>query len=940
MQKKESLKKYSQYIFIKGARTHNLKNVSLSIPKNKLVVITGISGSGKSSLAFDTLYAEGQRRYIESLSAYARQFLGMMTKPDVDYIEGLSPAISIDQKSVSSNPRSTVGTITEIYDYLRLLFARVGDPYCPECKILISKQSASFIVDKLINFKKGSYIEIFAPIIRSKKGEHSGVLSYISNSGYLRVRIDGDLYKVSEISSLALDKNKKHNIDILVDRIVIDSDLERLRVHESVEAALKLSDGILYVSVYEGKKKKDELIFSENFLCPKCGYSLPEIEPRIFSFNSPHGACSKCTGIGKKLEVDPDLVIPNKKLTLREGAIKPWASFSRGNLNWMAIEDLSHHFNFSLDVPVYKLSASILNLILYGDGKFGFEGVIPNLERKWRETESDWIRSEIEKYMRVKKCPECKGSRLKKESLNVFIDGKNIAELSSFSVDKLKSFFLKIKLSGEKKKIADVIIKEIKSRLSFLVDVGLEYLSLSRDSDTLSGGEVQRIRLATQIGSKLTGVLYILDEPSIGLHPKDNKRLIDTLKQLKEMNNSVLVVEHDEETMLSADWIIEIGKGAGKHGGNIVFEGTPEKLKRSKTATGIYLSNKKKAFDEALKIKKNNKPKDFIILKGARENNLKNIDVQIPIGQFVCITGVSGSGKSTLVDEVLVKALKQKIYNSNVKAGEHDVILGWEKINKVIYIDQSPIGKTPRSNPATYTGVFTHIRNLFAETNEAKIRGYKPGRFSFNVKGGRCEACEGQGVKKIEMHFLPDVYVECEECKGKRYNKEVLEIEFKGKNISDVLEMTVDEAYEFFKTFPKIKEILSVLKEVGVGYLQLGQNSTTLSGGEAQRIKLADELSRKDTGDTLYVLDEPTTGLHFADVEKLLLVLQRLVNKGNTVLVIEHNLDVVATSDWVVDLGKDGGEKGGRVIFQGKKDDLLKCKASYTAKFLKDYLNK
>jgi len=930
-------------ITVKGARMHNLKNISLELPRNKLVVITGLSGSGKSSLAFDTIYAEGQRRYVESLSSYARQFLGVMGKPDVDSIDGLSPAISIDQKSVSQNPRSTVGTITEIYDYLRLLFARVGTPHCPECGEIISSQSTTQIVDMILKFKRGSNIEILAPVIKDKKGEHNNVFIMIEKAGYVRVRVDGEIMTVEDALSLRLDRYKKHSVETVVDRLVVEVKMDRARLADSVETALKIGEGSMIVS----QKGKEDRLFSEKFACADCGISIAEIEPRSFSFNSPHGACYDCTGIGKKLEVDPDLVITNPRLTLAEGAIKPWSQASRSNWSWLALEDVSEKLGFSLNAPVEKLPKDILQVILYGDPTSQFEGVIPNLERRWKETDSDWVRAEIEKYMVIKKCPSCKGRRLKKEVLAVLFNKKNIAEVTSLSIADAKKFFESVKLTKTQEKIANLIIKEIASRLTFLMDVGLSYLSLDRESETLSGGEAQRIRLATQIGSQLVGVLYILDEPSIGLHSKDNDKLIKTLKDLRDLNNTVIVVEHDEETMLAADWIVEIGPEAGLKGGKIVFEGTPQEMKKSGSITGQYLSGKKHAYEESLNLKEKHlletrSPKDaedgFLEILGAEENNLKKIDVKIPLSRFVCITGVSGSGKSTLMDDILAKALAQKLYKSKENPGKHKDVLGIENINKVIHIDQSPIGRTPRSNPATYTGVFTHIRDIFTNTQEAKIRGYKVGRFSFNVKGGRCESCEGQGIKKIEMHFLPDVYVECEECEGTRYNKEVLEIEYKGKNIAQVLNMSVNEAAKFFENVPKIKNILTTLQEVGVGYIKLGQGATTLSGGEAQRVKLADELSRRDTGRTLYILDEPTTGLHFDDVSKLLTVLRKLVNKGNTVLVIEHNLDVIAASDWIIDLGPDGGDKGGNIVAEGEPKDVMKVKGSHTGQFLKKYL--
>ena len=916
---------------------HNLKNIKLEIPRNKLVLITGLSGSGKSSLAFDTIYAEGQRRYVESLSSYARQFLGVMGKPDVDSIEGLSPAISIDQKSVSQNPRSTVGTITEIYDYLRLLYARVGTPHCPRCKKLITSQSVSQIVDKVLKLKKGSKIEILAPVIKDKKGEHNNIFIMIQKAGYVRVRVDGEMMSVEDALSLNLDRYKKHSIETVVDRLVVEAKIDRARLADSVETALKIGEGSLIIS----QKGEEDKLFSEKFACADCGISIQEIEPRSFSFNSPHGACYDCTGIGKKLEVDPELVITNPRLTLAEGAIKPWAFSSRSNWTWLALEDLANHLNFSLNVSVNKLPKDILQIILYGDPSSQFEGVIPNLERRWRETDSSWARSEIEKYMLVKKCPTCKGKRLKEEVLFILFNDKNISELTALSISDAKKFFEAVKLTKTQEKIAKLIIKEILARLTFLIDVGLSYLSLDRESETLSGGEAQRIRLATQIGSRLVGVLYILDEPSIGLHSKDNNKLIKTLKELRDLNNTVIVVEHDEETILAADWVVEIGPEAGLKGGKVVFEGTPQELKKSKSITGQYLSGKKRAYKESLKLKDTKQEREegeFLEILGAKENNLKNIDVKIPLSKFVCITGVSGSGKSTLMDDILAKALAKKLYNSKENPGEHKAVLGIENINKVIHIDQSPIGRTPRSNPATYTGVFTHIRNIFANTQEAKIRGYKVGRFSFNVKGGRCESCEGQGIKKIEMHFLPDVYVECEECEGTRYNKEVLEVRYKDKNIAEVLDMSVNEAAAFFKDIPKIKNILLTLQEVGIGYIKLGQGATTLSGGEAQRVKLADELSRKDTGRTFYILDEPTTGLHFDDVSKLLVVLRKLVNKGNTVLVIEHNMDVVAASDWIIDLGPDGGDRGGNIVSEGKPEDIMKAKKSYTGQFLKKYL--
>ncbi len=941
-------------IVITGARVHNLKNIHLKLPRNRLVVITGLSGSGKSSLAFDTLYAEGQRRYVESLSSYARQFLGVMDKPDVDNIEGLSPAISIDQKSVSSNPRSTVGTITEIYDYLRLLFARTGVPHCPQCGRLVERQSSTQIVDRILKLKKGAEIAIIAPLVKDKKGEHKNIIEHIVKAGYRRVRVNGEIMLVEEAQTLSLDRHKKHTVEAVIDRLTIESSVDRPRLADSVETALRIGEGWMVVAVSGG----EDLIFSENFACAVCGISLPEIEPRNFSFNSPHGACAACSGLGKSMIVDPELLIPNPRLSIAQGAIKPMQP-GGASWSWLAIEDVAASAGLSLAVPVEKLSKDMMHILLYGSAEHHFEGITRNLERRWRETDSDWIRGEIEKYMIVKRCPECNGKRLKKEMLSVLFHGKNIADVSALSVTRCREFFKNIALGKTEQKIASQIIKEAENRLRFLEDVGLEYLSLDRESETLSGGEAQRIRLATQIGSRLVGVLYILDEPSIGLHARDNARLIGTLKGLRDLGNTVVVVEHDKETILAADWVVEIGPGAGAAGGRVVFEGTPQEMKKAKTLTGQYLSGAKSAADESLKIKQSphlramsngagisnaragqplakESKKAYLEIKGAQENNLKNIDVEIPLAQMVCITGVSGSGKSTLVDDILAKALAREFYDAKEIPGKHKAITGIEHINKVIHIDQSPIGRTPRSNPATYTGVFTIIRSLYAETQEAKIRGYKAGRFSFNVKGGRCEACEGQGQKKIEMHFLPDVYVECEECHGTRFNKEALEVEFKGKTIAAVLAMSVDEAFIFFDHVPPAKNILSVLKEVGLGYIKLGQSATTLSGGEAQRIKLANELARRDTGLTLYILDEPTTGLHFEDVSRLLVVLRRLVNKNNTVLVIEHNMDVIAASDWVIDLGPEGGDRGGELVASGTPQDIARNKKSYTGRFLRD----
>jgi excinuclease ABC subunit A len=931
-------------IVVRGARVHNLKNIDVDIPRNKLVVITGLSGSGKSSLAFDTIYAEGQRRYVESLSAYARQFLGLMDKPDVDKIEGLSPAISIDQKSASHNPRSTVGTVTEIYDYLRLLYARVGVPHCPVCGRRIQGQSVTQMVDQIISWPQDTKIVIMAPMIRDQKGEHKHLLEEARKSGYTRVRFDGTIMDLSEALQLNVDKKKKHSIDVVVDRISLDSN-DRVRVADSLETALDLGND----SVIILKNEKEEILLSSNFACPEGHMNLPELNPRNFSFNSPHGACVDCTGLGTRLEIVPELVIPNPKLTLAEGAIRPWSK-TTSRMSWYSrvLDAVAKEYGFSANSTVRDLPKKVVDAILYGTGDHklkiqdesgyerytSFEGVIPNLERKYKETDSDYMRGEIEQYMRVKTCPTCKGKRLKPEFLAVTIQDKSIIDVASLSIDDTVSFMevLPKKFSEKDMKIAHQILKEIIARLKFLQDVGLNYLTLDRSADTLSGGEAQRIRLATQIGSGLTGVLYILDEPSIGLHQRDNDRLLKTLKNLRDLGNTVIVVEHDQETIEASDWVIDIGPGAGKHGGELVAEGTPAQIAKDKNSlTGKYLSGV-----ESIPIPSSRRRGAAKTLKivGATENNLKNIDLEIPLGKFVALTGVSGSGKSTLMNGILAKALSAYFYNAKEAPGEHKKILGIENIDKVIDIDQSPIGRTPRSNPATYTGVFTYIRDLFAATPEAKMRGYKAGRFSFNVKGGRCEVCGGDGVIKIEMHFLPDVYVTCEECKGKRYNKEALDIHYKGKTISDVLEMTVDEAHIFFRSVPLIARKLETLSLVGLGYMHLGQQATTLSGGEAQRIKLATELSRASTGRTLYILDEPTTGLHFDDVKRLLGVLSRLVEKGNTVLVIEHNLDVIKSADWVIDLGPEGGDKGGEVVAMGTPEEVAKVKKSYTGQYL------
>ena len=942
-----------QKIVIRGARVHNLKNVDLDLPRHKLIVMTGLSGSGKSSLAFDTIYAEGQRRYVESLSAYARQFIGLMDKPDVDKIEGLSPAISIDQKSASHNPRSTVGTVTEIYDYMRLLYARIGIPHCPTCGEKVEGQTLQAIVNQLLEMAEGTRIMLLAPVIRDQKGEHKLVFEQLKKSGFSRVRVDGTVMDLNEASSLNLDKQKKHSIEVIVDRIAISKD-DRARLSESLEKTLDYGDQLALVLVMDGDKIKSELPFSQKFACPN-GHSiaLTELDPREFSFNSPHGACPECKGLGTKLTVEPDLVIPNPKLTLAEGAIRPWSK-TTARISWYSrvLEILAEEYGFSVNTPVKDLPKKALEIVLYGTGgkkitmpadsgrtyQANFEGVIANLERRYVETDSDYMRGEIENYMRIRKCGTCGGRRLKPEVLSVTVGGEGIVDVSSKSIEDASTFFenLPKQLNAKEMAIAKLILKEITARLQFLLDVGLSYLSLDRGADTLSGGEAQRIRLATQIGSGLTGVLYILDEPSIGLHQRDNSRLLTTLKNLRDLGNTVIVVEHDEETIREADYVVDIGPGAGKHGGEIVSEGTPEEIVKDKNSiTGMYLSGKEEI---AVPKKRRSGSGKKLEIYGATENNLKNVNATIPLGKFVCITGVSGSGKSTLLNDILAKALSKYFWNSKDEPGEHKKLLGIDHIDKMINIDQSPIGRTPRSNPATYTGIFTYVRDLFAETREAKMKGYKAGRFSFNVKGGRCEKCQGDGVIKVEMNFLPDVYITCEECGGKRYNREALEIHYNGKTISDVLEMTVDEAKVFYANIPPVKRKLDTLSEVGLGYMHLGQNATTLSGGEAQRIKLATELYRASTGRTLYILDEPTTGLHFADVKRLIHVLNQLVEKGNTVIVIEHNLDMIKTADWIIDLGPEGGDKGGQIVASGTPEDVAKIKNSFTGQYLKKML--
>ena len=935
-------------IIIKGARANNLKNIDLELPRDKLIVMTGLSGSGKSSLAFDTIYADGQRRYVESLSSYARMFLGQMEKPDVDSIEGLSPAISIDQKTTSKNPRSTVGTVTEIYDYLRLLYARIGVPHCPVCGREISQQSIDQMVDTIMALPLGTKLQFLAPIVRGRKGQYVKELENARKSGFVRVRIDDIMYDLSE--DIKLEKNKKHNIEIVVDRIVVKEGIES-RITDSLETVFSLTDGLAIVDVIGG----EPILFSQNYACPEHNISIGELEPVMFSFNNPMGACPKCTGLGVFRKIDPDLVVPNKDLSIQDGAINAsgWNSLDETSISMMYYRAISEKYGIPLDVPVKKLSKSELGLFLYGTGdeplelrrpkslgggvyRSPFEGVINNLERRYAETNSEYSRGEIEEYMSEVKCPVCKGKRLKDEYLAVTVGGMNISDLTDLSVRDGLKFFNELKLSEHDSMIGERIIKEIRERLGFLGSVGLEYLTLSRSSGTLSGGESQRIRLATQIGSSLVGVLYILDEPSIGLHQRDNDKLIATLKRLRDLGNTLIVVEHDDDTMLAADYIVDIGPGAGVNGGNVVFSGTVDKLLKCKDSiTGQYLSGKKKI---ELPEKRREGNGLFLTIHGAREHNLKNIDVTIPLGKFICITGVSGSGKSSLVNEIIYKHLAAKLNRAKLKSGEFDSMDGIENLDKVICIDQSPIGRTPRSNPATYTGVFSDIRDLFAKTNDAKAHGYTSGRFSFNVKGGRCEACEGDGIIKIEMHFLPDIYVPCEVCKGRRYNRETLEVHYKGKSIYDVLEMTVDEGVEFFEHIPKIARKLKTLQDVGLGYIKIGQPATTLSGGEAQRVKLSTELSKRPTGKTIYILDEPTTGLHTADVHKLIEVLHKLSDQGNTVLVIEHNLNVIKVADHIIDLGPEGGDGGGTIVAQGTPEEIAACEASYTGQYLKSYL--
>lgn len=936
-------------IVIRGAREHNLKNLNLTIPRDKLIVFTGLSGSGKSSLAFDTIYAEGQRRYVESLSSYARQFLGQMEKPDVDTIEGLSPAISIDQKSTNNNPRSTVGTVTEIHDYLRLLYARIGIPHCPKCGRVIRRQTVDEVVEQVMAFGEGARVQIIAPAVRGRKGEHVKLLEQIQRDGYVRVKVDGEIYDIADVPKL--DKKLKHTIDVIVDRIVVRAGAES-RLAGSLETAFAFGAGLAKV-----EHNGEEQLFSENYACPDCGVSIEELTPRMFSFNNPYGACPTCSGLGALMKIDPALIVPNEELSLRQGAINVtgWQSSNTASIAGMYLAALGDKYGFDMDTPFNKLSEQARHAILYGTGnerihieyrrEFGegsydspFEGVIPNLERRYKETQSDYMKHEIEEYMANIPCPDCKGKRLKSESLAVTVGGMNIAQLSDMTVRHAREKLSALTLNKTEEMIAGRILKEIDSRLGFLISVGLDYLTLSRAAGTLSGGEAQRIRLATQIGSSLVGVLYILDEPSIGLHQRDNAKLIDTLKGMRDIGNTLIVVEHDEETMLNADYIVDIGPGPGEHGGEVVFAGTPEEIMTDeKSITGKYLSGREYI---AVPAKRRETGENWLQIRGARANNLKNVNVDIPLGVFTCVTGVSGSGKSSLVNEVLKKTLLRDLNRARTRPGEHDEILGIDKLDKIIDIDQSPIGRTPRSNPATYTGLFDLIRDVFAQTPDAKMRGYTNGRFSFNVKGGRCEACRGDGILKIEMHFLPDIYVPCEVCGGKRYNRETLEVKYKGKTVADVLDMTVEEALKFFAPLPKLARKLQTLYDVGLGYIRLGQSSTTLSGGEAQRVKLATELARRDTGRTLYVLDEPTTGLHTDDVKRLIAILQRLCDGGSTVVVIEHNLDVIKTADYIIDLGPEGGDMGGTIVCTGTPEQVAQNKKSYTGIYLKPMLEK
>ncbi|MEF9952962.1 MAG: excinuclease ABC subunit UvrA [Clostridium sp.] len=932
-------------IIIKGARENNLKNIDIEIPRNKFVVITGLSGSGKSSLAFDTIYAEGQRRYVESLSAYARQFLGQMSKPDIDYIEGLSPAISIDQKTTNKNPRSTVGTVTEVYDYLRLLYARVGTVHCPSCHKEIQKQSVDQMVDTIMKLEERCKIQVLAPIVRGRKGEHIKLFEKIKKDGYVRLRVDGQVYDIEE--EITLDKNKKHNIEVVIDRLIIKEGIQS-RLSEAIETSLKLADGLVIIDEVDG----GENLFSENFSCPDCNISFEEVSPRMFSFNSPYGKCDKCDGLGTLMEIEESLVL-DTTLSINEGAIKAWKNLREESWSKALVEGLGRKYNFDMDTPLKNLDPSVSDLLLYGnngekyevnfirDGEgatmmYHFEGLIPNLQRRYRETSSDFMRGEIENYMSDKCCPKCHGARLRQESLAVKIGGLSIDTVCNMPIREEIGFFNNLTLTEKQQIVAQQVLKEINERLSFLVDVGLDYLTLSRSASTLSGGESQRIRLATQIGSSLVGVLYILDEPSIGLHQRDNDKLLKTLKNLRDIGNTLIIVEHDEDTMMEADYIIDIGPGAGAHGGYVVAKGTPnEVMECRESLTGDYLAGRRRIeLPETRRIPE----KGYIEVVGARENNLKNINAKFPIGLITCVTGVSGSGKSTLVNEVLYKSASSKLYRSKDIPGKHKEILGLENIDKVVDIDQSPIGRTPRSNPATYTGVFDSIRELFSTTQASKMKGYKPGRFSFNVKGGRCEACSGDGIIKIEMQFLPDVYVPCEVCKGSRYNRETLEVKYKGKTISDVLNMTIEEALEFFENIPKIKNKLQTLNDVGLSYIKLGQPSTQLSGGEAQRVKLATELSKRSTGKTLYILDEPTTGLHIEDVRRLVGIIQRLAEGGNTIIIIEHNLDVIKCADNIIDIGPEGGDKGGEIVFSGSPEEIISSQKSYTGKYLKKYL--